>query len=297
MDLDLDALATFVAVLECESFSAAARRLRLSTNAVSQRVARLEAQVGAALLTRTTRSVRSTESGRRVADRARDLLARCDALLLDAREVEEVRGTVRVGLAPDLARAFDWTALDRLLAAHPALSLELVARAREADLVAAGLDLAVWAGPLPPRALVVRRLGTLDWHLSAAPSYVASHGSPRTPDDLANHCCLRVLGPEREQSWELLDERGRVRRARIGGRFESDSGEVLHQALLGGLGIGIRPARELSRAVRLGSLVRVLPKHHLRPMPVALLAPKGKLELPRVRTIADYLAKVLAAVR
>jgi DNA-binding transcriptional LysR family regulator len=294
VNLDLDALDTLVAVLDCGSLSAAARRQRLSTNAVSQRIARLETQVGARLLARTTRTVRPTEAGARVAERGRAVLAQCRELLADATETTDVRGTVRVGLAPDLARAFDWPRLVRLLDAHPQLRLEVVARAREVDLVAAGLDLAVWAGPLPPRALIVRRLGALEWHLAASPSYVAARGLPRGPADLASHTCLRVLGPKPERSWELLDDDGHVHIASLGGRFESDSGEVLHHALLGGVGIGIRPARELARAVRAHALVRVLSRYRLRPMPVALVAPEGHLQFPRVRVLADYLARVLA---
>lgn len=294
MILDLDALETLLFVVECGSLSAAARRQRLSTNAVSQRIARLEAQLGASLFTRTTRVVRPTDAGRRVADHARRVLDDCAALAASAAsESSEVHGVVRVGLAPDLMRAFDWPALRRLLHRHPGLQLEIVARAREIDLVAAGLDLAVWVGPLPPRALVVKRLGAIEWHLAAAPSYAAHRALPTTPAELSTHPCLRPLGPKPETSWELVDERGAAHVTPVSGALESDSGEVLYAALLGGMGIGIRPAKELARSVRQGALVRVLPRFTLRSMPVALLAPEHRLQLPRVRAVADLLSDVI----
>jgi DNA-binding transcriptional LysR family regulator len=296
MDLDLEALATLVAVMDRGTLSAAARSQRLSANAVSQRIARLERQLGAQLLVRSTRVVRPTDVGLRVAERARKVLGECDELLaVVTPQALSLRGVVRVGLAPDLTRAFDWTALARLLATHEGLRLELAARAREVDLVAAGIDLAVWVGPLPARAFVVKRLGVLDWHLAAAPAYIAAHGAPRTLAELSEHACLLAFAPRRETHWRLLDERGREHEVPVQGRFESDSGEVLHAALLGGMGIGMRPRRELARLARAGTLVRVLPRYRFQPMPVALLAPEGRLRVARVRAVADYLGEVLAS--
>jgi DNA-binding transcriptional LysR family regulator len=295
MDVDLESLGTLLAVIETGSLTAAARRQRLSTNAVSQRIARLESQVGAQLFTRTTRTVRPTEAGQRVAETARRVLDELAALKASVhRSDSEVRGKVRVGLAPDLARTFDWPAFQELLRDHPALDVEIVARAREVDIVAAGLDLAVWVGPLPPRALVVRRLGSIEWHLAAAPAYAEANGLPRSLRELSSHSCLRPLGIRPETAWELVDGKGDVNQVKVKGQIESDSGEVLYAALLGGMGIGLRPGKELAQAVKAGVLVRVLPKYHLRPMPVALVAPEGRLQLPRVRVIATLIADTVA---
>ena len=295
MDVDLESLGTLLAVIETGSLTAAARRQRLSTNAVSQRIARLESQVGAQLFTRTTRTVRPTEAGQRVAETARMVLDELAALKASVHMSDsEVRGKVRVGLAPDLARTFDWPAFQKLLRDHPALDVEIVARAREVDIVAAGLDLAVWVGPLPPRALVVRRLGSIEWHLAAAPAYAEAHGLPRSLHELSSHSCLRPLGIRPETAWELVDGKGDVHQVKVKGQIESDSGEVLYAALLGGMGIGLRPGKELVQAVKAGVLVRVLPKYRLRPMPVALVAPEGRLQLPRVRVIATLIADTVA---
>lgn len=293
-ELDLSLLRTFLLVFELRSISAAARRARLSSNAVSQRIARLEAQLDAQLFVRTTRVVRPTSLAEDVAQRARLVLAQCDELAAVARGERGSRGeVVRVGLAPDLTRVFDWQKLRAVLEQREGLRVEVVSRSREADIVAAGLDLAVWVGPLPPRELVVRRIGTLEWHLAAAPSYVRDRGAPTTPAELAAHDALLVIAARREGSWPLIDEHGRECEAIVSSRFESDSGEVLYSALYGGMGIGIRPATEVERAVREGKLVRVLPRYRLRPMPVALLAPAARMRSPAVRLIGDYLRAMI----
>jgi DNA-binding transcriptional LysR family regulator len=297
-ELDLPSLRTFLLVFELRSIAAAARRERLSSNAVSQRIARLEAQLEAQLFVRTTRVVRPTPVAEQVATHARAALAHCDELRGAASSDKADRAeVVRVGLAPDLVRVFDWEKLRALLAERGGLRLEVLSRARETDIVAAGLDLAVWVGPLPPRELVVRRIATIEWHLAAAPSYVAARGAPSKPSQLAQHDALLAIGPRRETSWPLVDEDGREQLATVTGRFESDSGEVLVSALYGGMGIGIRPAAEVDRASREGTLVRVLPRWRLRPMPVALLAPAARMRSTTVRLIADFLRETIAQQR
>ena len=297
-ELDLPSLKTFLLVFELRSIAAAARRERLSSNAVSQRIARLEAQLEVQLFVRTTRVVRATPVAEQVANHARTLLAQCDELRIVASgERAERAEVVRVGLAPDLVRVFDWERLRALLSQRTGLRLELLSRAREADIVAAGLDLAVWCGPLPPRELVVRRIAVIEWHLAAAPSYLAARGTPREPSQLAQHEALLAIGPRRETTWPLVDYEGHEQVVPVSGRFESDSGEVLVGALYGGMGIGIRPADEVARASREGTLVRVLPGWRLRPMPVALLAPAARLRSPAVRLVADFLRDTIGQKR
>ncbi len=297
-ELDLPSLRTFVLVFELRSIAAAARRERLSSNAVSQRIARLEAQLDARLFVRTTRVVRPTPVAEHVALHARAVLAQCDALRGAASGDRTGKAeVVRVGLAPDLVRVFDWQRLRALLAEHAGLRVELLSRARETDIVAAGLDLAVWVGPLPPRELVVRRIGTIEWHLAAAPAYIRARGAPSKPSQLAQHDALLAIGPRRETSWPLVDDEGHEHTVPVVGRFESDSGEVLYSALYGGMGIGIRPAAEVERAARDEALVRVLPRYRLRPMPVALLAPAARMRSPAVRVIADFLRDTIATQR
>lgn len=287
---DVDGLRALVAVADLGTFSAAGRALRLSTNAVSARVARLEERLGARLFERTTRLVRSTPAGDRLLVRARRVLGELD---LAEREVAtgNLEGTVRVALPPDLAGPALMAALARVLVASPSLRLELFGRASPVDPRREGLDLVVWGGPasrIPPD-LTARSVGAVAWSLCASPSYLATYGSPRHPADLSQHRCLLARNPLPERTWHLVDASGREVSVAVTGTLESDHPRILLEAMLQGLGIGIRPAVEVQAAVARGEWGHVLPDWGFKPIPVSLVAPKGRLRVPGVRLVADTL--------
>jgi DNA-binding transcriptional LysR family regulator len=291
---DVEGLRALVAVADLGSFAAAGRALRLSTNAVSNRIARLEERLGARLFERTTRLVRSTDAGDRLLLRARRVL---EELELAEREVASgnLEGTVRVALPPDLAGPALLAAIARVMAASPALRLELLGRASPVDPRREGLDLVVWGGPrsrIPPD-LTARNLGTLNWSLCAAPGYVARHGTPKTPAELATHRCLLARNPDPERTWHLVNRAGREVRVPVSGNLESDHPRLLLEAMLQGLGIGIRPENEVLAAAARGEWVHVLPDWGFRPIPVSLVAPRGRLRVPSVRLVADTLEATL----
>lgn len=291
---DVDGLRALVAVADLGTFSAAGRALRLSTNAVSARVARLEERLGARLFERTTRLVRSTPAGDRLLVRARRVL---EELELAEREVStgNLEGTVRVALPPDLAGPTLMAALARVMAASPGLRLELLGRASPVDPRRDGLDLVVWGGPpgrIPPD-LTARHIGALAWSLCASPGYVARFGAPRQPAELSQHQCLLARNPDPERTWHLVGARGHEVSVAVSGNLESDHPRLLLEAMLQGLGIGIRPALEVLAATSRGEWVHVLPDWGFKPIPVALVAPRGRLRVPGVRLVADTLEATL----
>lgn len=288
----LDDLRTYVRVIETGSLSAAARSLRVSVNAVWRRVGRLEERAGTRLVERTTRALRVTEVGARLAKRARVIL---DELELAEREVTasvgRLRGVVRVALSPDLARAPLLADLGRLLVDNPALRVEIVGRAVQKDPVTADVDVVVWAGPVASQSSTMRRVCSLAWALAAAPSYVARRGVPVRPEALIEHDCLLVLRPTRETIWTLLDPEGRSVDAPVRGQFESDSAAFLRAALFGGLGIGQWLLGDLTEDVAAGRLVPVLPGYGLRPLEVSLVTPQGGgSRAPAVRAVTEVIA-------
>lgn len=291
---DVEGLRALVAVADLGTFSAAGRALRLSTNAVSHRVARLERRLGARLFERTTRLVRSTDAGDRLLLRARRVLAELE---LAEREVAvgKLEGTVRVALPPDLAGPTLMSALARVMAASPSLRLELLGRATPVDPRREGLDLVVWGGPaerIPPD-LTARNLGAVAWSLCASAGYVARFGAPRTPEELSGHRCLLARSPDPERSWHLLDAGGREVCVAVTGNLESDHPRLLLEAMVQGLGIGIRPALEVQVAAARGEWVHVLPLWGFRPISVALVAPRGRLRVPSVSLVASTLEATL----
>lgn len=291
---DIDGLRATLAVAQLGSFSAAARSLHLSTNAVSHRVARLEARLGVRLFERTTRLVRPTDAADRLLVRARRVIDELEAVENDVTSAS-LEGAVRVALPPDLAGPAFFREVGALLDTSPRLRLELFGRSTPVDPRKEALDLVVWGGPrarIPPE-LVARSLGSIAWSLCASASYLARHGLPTRPSDLTQHRCLVARTPDPERKWTLVDQHGVEVDVPISGNLESDHPRVLLEALRSGLGIGIRPEREVERGIAAGDWVRVLPTFTFRPIEVALVSPKGRWKVPAVRLVAQVLETAL----
>ena len=291
----LEELHAFTAVYESGSFTAAARRLDLSTNAVSLRVQRLEATLGVRLFTRTTRSVTPTYEGRTYHQRISGLLQQLEHAAEELRPPDGgLHGTVRCAIPAVVASPVYWRRLRALLDAHPHLTVQTRVTHDPVNLAADGLDLALVIGPPPVSTFVGQRLGQVSWVLAATPAYLERHGRPTTPAELAQHRCLRHWSSPPQDSWTLVDRRGLHAAVRIGGGFEADDSRLLGEALYEGLGIGVRPARECAKAERAGTLERVLRGYRFEPLDVFVVVPKGRLRVPRV---AACVAVLRAAVR
>ncbi|TAK28626.1 MAG: LysR family transcriptional regulator [Myxococcaceae bacterium] len=291
MSIDsLDELRAFVGVADAGSFTAAARRLGLTTNAVSQRVQRLEAALGVRLFVRTTRSVALTDEATVLHGRVSRVLADLEAAEAELHPKDEaLRGTVRIALPGQIATGAFLGRLREVLEAHPALNVQTRVVNGPVSLAAEGLDIALVVGQPPETSFVGRLLGRANWVLAASPAYLDLHGRPRTPRDLSDHRCLRLLASPPQREWTLVDRRGRETVVRVDGNFEADDSRTLGDAAYAGLGIGIRPARECRKAAKAGLLERVLPGHRFQPLDVYALLPQGRGRIPRVAACLDAL--------
>lgn len=286
----LEDLRTFALVVSLGSLSAAARQLHLTTNAISRRLQRLERQVGARLLHRTTRRLSLTDEGQK-------LHRRCERILREVEEAEselvisrrELSGTVRVAVPATGLEAELLAPLREALDANPDLAVQLHVTHGRIDLVGSGVDLALVVGDPSPPSLVARRLGTVSWRLAAAPAYLERSGRPRVPGDLARHRCLRLLSDRPQTEWLLTDPRGRELAVEVGGSFECDDSRTLGDAVYAGLGIGIRPERELARAVEDGRLEEVLPGYRVGKFALNVILPPGRSRVPRVAAVLELL--------
>ena len=290
MTASLDELQAFAAVYETGGFTAASKRLALTTNAVSLRVQKLEHGLGVKLFTRTTRSVSPTEEGR-------TFYARVSRVLADLDEAEEavrptsdgLRGSVRIAISGALATVPLLERFRELLEEHPRLSIQTRVASGAIDLVAEAVDIGVVVGQLPETTFVGRLLGRATWVLAAAPRYLDAHGRPRKPSELSGHRCLRLLSSPPQDEWTLVDRRGREVVVPVRGGYEADDSRALGDATYAGLGIGVRPAGECARAEREGRLERVIPRYRFQPLDVYALVPKGRLKAPRVAACLDAL--------
>jgi DNA-binding transcriptional LysR family regulator len=286
----LDELRAFTAVFETGGFTAASKRLILTTNAVSLRVQRLEQELGVRLFTRTTRSVAPTEEGRTFYARVSRVLADLDEAAEELRPTSGgLRGTVRLALPGALASLPLLAQLRELLEEHPLLSIQTRVASGVVDLVAEAVDIGVIVGQLPETTFVGRLLGRATWVLAAAPSYLDAHGRPRTLTELREHRCLRLLSNPPQDEWTLVDRRGREVVVPVRGGYEADDSRALGDATYAGLGIGVRPTGECARAQRERRLERVLPGYRFQPLDVYALVPKGRLRVPRVAACLEAL--------
>lgn len=289
----LAGIEAFVRVAQAGSFRGAASRMGVSPSAVSKAVARLEAEVGATLLARTTRSVRLTPEGEVFLEHAGPALDQLYAGLDQVAQAREApRGPVRVSIAEVLgARVVD--GLPRLLARYPGLQLDLSVTDREVRVVDEGFDVVVRIGELVDSSLIGRRLRTSRWITAASPAYLARHGTPTRPEDLADHACLRFSRPSGGVTPWRFRVRDRIEIVRVPERLRMDSGPLLVDAACAGLGVVQAFDFMVSDALGSGSLVEILAPHVAPGPPVHALCAPGRHKTPRVRAVLDLLADAL----
>lgn len=292
----LDDVRVFRQIVSAGGISAAARALRRSKNAVSARLAGLEAALGVRLADRTTRGFRLTEEGERLWQASEALLDAADRAEAALGGGATIDGRVRVAIRSALAGIGLGAELARLLVQAPRLRLQVAVIDDDAELRRHGFDLAVQAGRLRDSALVARRLGAARYVMAASASYLRTAGAPRQPGDLARHECIRRLGDAAETTWALVGAGGRTATAHLGGRFECSDARIQSELIYAGFGIGLLPAAEVRRAQQAGALERVLPSWQFAPVPVWAVSPRGRLQLDRVARVYAVLERAVAAL-
>jgi len=286
-------IALFLRVLDLGSISAAARSMDLSVAVASQRLQRLERQLGVRLLHRTTRRLHATAEGAALAERGRALVEDLEALTGELRQAgANVSGTLRMTASASFGRQYLSPVLPEFLARYPKVRISVDLSDVMKDLVSEGFDLAIRIGALEDSTFVARKIAPNRRVLCASPAYLAKHGAPATPADLAAHECLLLAGSQgRQDVWRMTDHNGRETAVRVNGRFESNYGEVLRDACVAGLGIALHSTWHVSLDLREGRLRRVLPHYRLAESGIYALMPQRRLVPMRVRAFADFLVE------
>ena len=296
--IDPGDLLIFARVAELGSFSRAADRLGLPKSTVSRRLAGLEHRVGERLLLRTTRRQTLTEFGLQMLEHARQVAFEVDAAAaLSAHRQAVPGGRLRVSMPSDFANLLLTESLAAFVAMHPAISLELDLSPRRVDLLGEGFDLAVRVGDLPDDTLLAaRRLVVFPGGLFAAPDYLAEHGEPRHPDELAHHGAVRQLQANGEPApWTLVQGDQRWEGVPPG-RASANSPELLIRLARAGVGIVAVPDYFAQRDVRQGRLRRVLPGWCPPSHTAWAVFPGRKLMPAKTRVFIDMLQASLGGV-
>lgn len=288
----LYALRLFVRVARAGSFSVAGRELQLSQPSVSRIISGLEAEVGAALLTRTTRAVTLTEAGADYLARIEPILAALEEADHAARGTGELRGMLRVGVAASFAVREIIPRLPEFMAMHPALRIELAMSDRRQNLIVEGVDVALRFGMLPDSTATAKRLGVSTRVLVASPGYLQRAGVPATPAELPSHSI--IVGPAASGpiGWTFRRD-GRETSVRLEGRLIVNVNEAATAAAAAGLGIASTGTWGCRKELASGELIRLLPEWEMEPVEVNALFAAGRAAKPSARAFADYLAKSL----
>jgi DNA-binding transcriptional LysR family regulator len=280
----------FVRSVELGGFSAAARELELTPSALSKLVSRLEAALRVRLLNRTTRKLVPTAEGELFLARCRRILAEMeDAETEVGRSREQPRGRLRLHVGVGFATHLVMPALPRFLKRYPEVQVELIVEDRNFDLVREGIDISVRPGPPGDASLVARKLGEFERVVCASPEYLARHGTPRSPDDLAQHSCITLTLPGRAQ-WPFDTASGR-RIVNVVPTLGANNNDCVLQLALMGLGIVHLNDFIVGEDIRRGKLVPILADYHCaEPISMHALYPHMRHRLPRVAAMLDFLA-------
>jgi DNA-binding transcriptional LysR family regulator len=286
----LTSLTAFVRVVDNGGFSAAGRKLNMSTTMVSNHIQALEERLGARLLHRTTRKVSLTEVGRAYYDRATQILSDLEQADDIAGALQSTpRGTLRIYTATHIVPIVA-PVVAEFLSSYPDVKVDLNMGERTIDLIDEGFDVAIRLTPPPDSSLIVRSLATWRHVLCCSPAYLEKHGPLRQLSELADYNCVRhVLYPYGDE-WRFVDRKGTPASVRISGNLVSNSGDMLRTAALQGVGILLGPGFLVADDLDSGRLVRLLSEY--RPVEHSMNAvyPHRHHLSAKVRTFIDLLA-------
>ena len=254
-------LVAFVAVARERSFTRAAAKQGVSQSALSQTIKALEARLGVRLLTRSTRSVSTTEAGERL---LRTLAPRFEEIEQELGALSALRdkpaGTIRITAGEHPAVSILQPALQRILPDHPDIHVEIVVDYGLTDIVAQGYDAGVRLGEQVAKDMIAVRIGRdMRMAVVGSPAYFGTRSRPETPQDLTTHNCINIQLPTYGGlfAWEF-ERDGRELRVRVEGQVVVNHGAMRLASVLDGLGLAYVPEDQILDHVASGRLMRVL---------------------------------------
>ncbi len=290
---DFAAISTFVRVVEAKSFAAAAAQLGMTPSGVSRAVSRLEEQLGARLLFRSTRSLRLTDDGA-------SFHVRCKEILADLAEATEAlgyasrkpSGKLRIGVPAAVGRTVIIPRLAEFEQRYPDIRLELSMCDYAYDLNEEGIDCAIRVGPLEDSSLIARKIGYLRNVLLASPDYLAKYGAPQSIEDLKDHRCINYVQPNgRPRQWQFDTPSGQVG-IDIDGHLLINDAESVIQAVVAGLGITQAPHVIAACMLDFGKLELVMTDTISTGKPVWIVYPQKKHLSARVQAFIEWVREV-----
>jgi DNA-binding transcriptional LysR family regulator len=289
---DVSDWAVFVRVADLKSLSAAGRDLRLSPAVISNRVAKLEKQLGVRLFNRTTRRVNLIEEGQIFYEHSTRILHEIELIetTIGPRSGKP-RGPITVTAPAGFGRLHIAPFMPAFVEAWPDIQVRLHLTDRITDVIQDGTDIAIRIADLRAHSFIAKKLADNRRAIVAAPSYLEAHGTPETPADLLKHNCLLLRFPGSQQFQWTLEGPDESVTLPVSGTLDSDNGEAILEWCRQGAGLALKSYWEVHQDLAEGRLVKVLPEWVPLGHAIYAIYPHSKLMPPRVRTFIDFLAQ------
>jgi DNA-binding transcriptional LysR family regulator len=280
----------FTAIMEKRSLTAAARHLGRSLQSVSRSLATLEREVGVELIRRTTRRLNPTDAGLLFYRRLSAALSEIEAAKLEtSNRGTEPTGLLRISGSAGFAPLHIVPVLPEFLESYPGIEIELELSDGFVDLVSEGFDLAIRIGELPDSGLKARRLADSRRVVFAAPSYLATHGRPRSPEDLKRHQCIVRTTTRFGNNWPFK-VRGRTKIINVNGRVRTTGADTANAAAALGLGIAVGPLWQVRSLVDRGDVELLLRRFEPPAIPIHAVWPATRVLAARTQVFIEFLA-------
>ena len=292
----LDAMHLFLRVAELGSFSAVAQQLGLARSVVTRQIAALESHLGVKLMVRSTRRLALTSAGTAYLEKCRVILNLVEAAETDVAEERLIpRGNIRISLP----LSFGIKRLAPLLLdfsqRYPEVSLDMDYTDRRVKLIEEGIDLSIRITRRMDPGDVVRKIGTSTMRVIASPEYLARHGRPQNPAELAHHECLGYTASEAISQWQFMVN-GQLETFQLRSRINANNGEVLAEAAAQGLGITVQPDFIADSVIASGRVEQILLDFPQPELGIYAMLPSNRHVPHRVRMLMDFLAEQLIAI-
>lgn len=296
----LKSLMIFMRSAQSGSFSEAARQLGMAPSAVSRAVLRLEDELGARLLQRTTRNLTLTEAGNRFYQRAQQILSDLEEAELEVKQSQVLPiGTLRLDLSFTFGKLHIAPALLQFAAQYPELNLNVSFSDRLIDLIEDDVDATVRIGLNADSRLVMHHLGTARYITCASPQYLAQYGEPTTLTELSQHRCVNFIFPQtrREPTWKF-EQDGKSIDLSVDSYLKFDNSEVILEAVIGGAGVVQLPKFIAAKAIARGDLQPILQSYAPQTgLAIAVLYPQKRYLSAKVRVFVEFMAELSAALK
>jgi DNA-binding transcriptional LysR family regulator len=282
-------LESFVAVVDNQSFSAAADKLGVAKSMLSRRVSDLEKRLGVQLMQRTTRTLSLTDTGRHFYQRTVSLLAD----LNDAEEMVSdaqcsLSGKIKLAAGVGIGIGQLSKPIANFMLQHPEIEIVIDLNDRQIDLISEGFDLAVRIGQMQDSSLIARKLGSVHFAICASPEYLDKHGEPQHPSQLSNHQLMVYSNMQVGQQW-FYQENGKRVTLRVKSRLSANNGELLAKVACHGLAITSGPLFYLQGYIDRGELIPILTDYPAPESGMYAVYPPGRIVTRRVKMLSDSL--------